>query len=80
MAAKKKPEPATTHKLAILTWRPPDSDQWQAEALTFTAFTLTASGALALYAKGSVIRILAPGMWAGLAVVSESPVEPYVER
>ena len=75
MATKKKPEPTTTQKLAILTWRPPDSEKWQAEAITFTAFTLTASGALALYMKGSVIRILAPGLWGGLVVVSESPFD-----
>jgi hypothetical protein len=69
-------ESATTPVLkhVALSWRPPDRADWQITSLTVTSFNINA-GALTLFYRGQLIRILAPGCWADVTVVGEEPVE-----
>jgi hypothetical protein len=73
-ARKRAPEREATEKNIVLTWRPPNGEDWREEPVIVTSHQITACGALMLFHRRSIIRVLAPGAWADITLIGESPL------
>jgi hypothetical protein len=71
--APKKAAP-TVLKVITLRTRAADDPDWRHEEWQITSFNIN-SGALALFYRGSLVRLYSPGTWADVRVTEERPIE-----